>query len=161
GADSRDEHAAHAAARPWRHRCGDRDAADQPGGRTDPRADPRALPHPAVPQPPPASCCADRRGSGRDPDEHVDQVKEPLMEQMTLAGTELTAGRVVFGTMTFGAQVDEDEATRMVDVCREAGITMFDTSNNYAGGRSEEILGRIVKPFRDEVLISTKGGSHV
>ncbi len=83
------------------------------------------------------------------------------MEQMTLAGTELTAGRVVFGTMTFGAQVDEDEATRMVDVCREAGITMFDTSNNYAGGRSEEILGRIVKPFRDEVLISTKGGSHV
>src|SRR5690606_19868276 len=29
------------------------------------------------------------------------------------------------------------------------------------GGRSEEILGRIVKPFRDEVLISTKGGSHV
>lgn len=83
------------------------------------------------------------------------------MEQMTLAGTELTAGRVVFGTMTFGAQVDEDEATRMVDVCREAGVTMFDTSNNYAGGRSEEILGRIVKPFRDEVLISTKGGSHV
>lgn len=83
------------------------------------------------------------------------------MEQITLAGTDLSIGRVVFGTMTFGAQVDEAEATRMVQTCREAGITMFDTSNNYAGGASEEILGRIVKPFRDEVLISTKGGSHV
>lgn len=83
------------------------------------------------------------------------------MEQLELAGTGLTAGRIVFGTMTFGAQVDEAEATRMVATCRDAGITMFDTSNNYAGGASEEILGRIVKPFRDEVLISTKGGSHV
>ena len=38
---------------------------------------------------------------------------------------------------------------------------MFDTSNNYAGGASEEILGRIIKPFRDDVVISTKGGSRV
>lgn len=83
------------------------------------------------------------------------------MEQRTLAGTDLTVGRVVLGAMTFGAQVDEVEATRMVHACREAGITMFDTSNNYAGGTSEEILGRIVAPFRDEVVISTKGGSHV
>lgn len=83
------------------------------------------------------------------------------MEQIQLAGTDLTVGRVVFGTMTFGAQVDEAEASRMVQTCRDAGITMFDTSNNYAGGASEEILGRIVKPFRDEVVISTKGGSHV
>jgi aryl-alcohol dehydrogenase-like predicted oxidoreductase len=40
-------------------------------------------------------------------------------------------------------------------------VTMFDTSNNYAGGASEEILGRIVRPFREEVIVSTKGGSHV
>lgn len=83
------------------------------------------------------------------------------MEQIQLAGTDLTVGRVVFGTMTFGAQVDEAGASTMVQTCRDAGITMFDTSNNYAGGASEEILGRIVKPFRDEVVISTKGGSHV
>ena len=63
--------------------------------------------------------------------------------------------------MTFGEQVDAAEAARMVHTCREAGVTMFDTSNNYAGGASEEILGRIVRPFRDEVLVSTKGGSPV
>lgn len=83
------------------------------------------------------------------------------MEQLELAGTGLTTGRVVFGTMTFGAQVDEPEAERMVGLCRDAGVTMFDTSNNYAGGGSEEMLGRIIKPFRDEVLVTTKGGSHV
>ena len=63
--------------------------------------------------------------------------------------------------MTFGEQVDADEAARMVHTCREAGVTMFDTSNNYAGGASEEILGQIVRPFRDQVLVSTKGGSPV
>ena len=83
------------------------------------------------------------------------------MERHTLAGTDLAVSRVVLGTMTFGAQVDAAEAERMVAVSREAGITMFDTSNNYADGASEEILGRIVKPFRDEVTISTKVGSHV
>lgn len=83
------------------------------------------------------------------------------MEQVELAGTGMRTGRVVLGTMTFGAQVDEAAARRMVESCREAGITMFDTSNNYNQGRSEEILGKVVKPFRDEVLVSTKGGSTV
>src|SRR3954470_5348335 len=78
-----------------------------------------------------------------------------------VAGTDLEFGRVAFGAMTFGEQGDAAEAARMVHTCREAGVTMFDTSNNYAGGASEEILGRIVRPFRDEVLVSTKGGSLV
>src|SRR3954470_19365096 len=78
-----------------------------------------------------------------------------------VAGTDLEFGRVAFGAMTFGEQVDAAEAARMVHTCREAGVTMFDTSNNYAGGASEEILGRIVRPFRDEVLVCTKGGSPV
>jgi aryl-alcohol dehydrogenase-like predicted oxidoreductase len=78
-----------------------------------------------------------------------------------VAGTDLEFGRVVLGAMTFGGQVDEAEAARMVHACREAGVTMFDTSNNYASGASEEILGRIVRPFRDEVLVCTKGGSPV
>jgi aryl-alcohol dehydrogenase-like predicted oxidoreductase len=83
------------------------------------------------------------------------------VELRTLAGTDLAVSRVVLGTMTFGAQVDAAEAERMVAMARDAGITMFDTSNNYAGGVSEEILGKILKPVRDEVLISTKVGSHV
>jgi aryl-alcohol dehydrogenase-like predicted oxidoreductase len=78
-----------------------------------------------------------------------------------LAGTDLEVGRIVLGTMTFGAQVDAAEARQMVATAREAGVTMFDTSNNYNGGASEEILGRTVAPFRDEVQISTKVGSFV
>ena len=79
----------------------------------------------------------------------------------TLDGTDLTVGRIVFGAMTFGSQVDEPEAKRMVARAREAGVTMFDTSNNYNGGVSEEILGRVIKPIRGEVQITTKVGSFV
>lgn len=83
------------------------------------------------------------------------------MDTFTLAGTSTQASRIVFGAMTFGAQVDRPEAEEMVQTSRDAGITFFDTSNNYNDGRSEEILGAIVKPFREQVLISTKGGSTV
>ena len=69
-------------------------------------------------------------------------------------------GPAVFGTMTFGVQTDEAEARAMVEVCREAGTTMFDTANMYGEGRSEEILGRAVAPFRDEVLIASKVGNR-
>lgn len=78
-----------------------------------------------------------------------------------IPGTDLEVGRIVFGAMTFGAQVDEAEAHQMVGRAREAGVTMFDTSNNYNGGRSEEILGRTVASFRDEIQLTTKVGSTV
>jgi aryl-alcohol dehydrogenase-like predicted oxidoreductase len=79
----------------------------------------------------------------------------------TLDGTDLSVGRIVFGAMTFGSQVEEPEAHEMVATAREAGVTMFDTSNNYNGGLSEEILGRAIKPYRDEVQLTTKVGSFV
>ena len=69
-------------------------------------------------------------------------------------------GPAVFGTMTFGTQTPEAEARGMVELCREAGITMFDTANMYGDGLSEEILGRAVAPFRDDVLIATKVGNR-
>jgi len=72
---------------------------------------------------------------------------------------ELEVGRMVLGTMTFGEQLDAEESAAIVHRARELGVTMFDTANVYTGGRSEEILGRIVKPFRDEVQIATKVGS--
>lgn len=68
-------------------------------------------------------------------------------------------GPAVLGTMTFGEQTDEVAAARMVGVAREAGVRMFDTANSYVDGRSEELLGGIVAPFRDEVLIATKVGN--
>jgi aryl-alcohol dehydrogenase-like predicted oxidoreductase len=49
------------------------------------------------------------------------------------------------------------EATRLVDICLEAGLTMFDSADIYSGGAAEEILGQAIKGRRDQVLISTKG----
>ena len=70
-----------------------------------------------------------------------------------------------FGTMSFGGSggffgaigdTDARAATRMVDICLEAGLTLFDTADMYSDGASEEILGAAIKGRRDKVLISTK-----
>jgi aryl-alcohol dehydrogenase-like predicted oxidoreductase len=70
------------------------------------------------------------------------------------------------GTGTFGGggeffkawgQTDVAEATRLIDVCLEAGLTMFDTADVYSGGAAEEILGQAIKGRRDGVIVSTKG----
>jgi aryl-alcohol dehydrogenase-like predicted oxidoreductase len=71
-----------------------------------------------------------------------------------------------FGTGTFGGgneffkawgSSDVAEATRLVDVCLEARLTLFDSADIYSGGMAEEILGQAVKGRRDQALISTKG----
>lgn len=73
---------------------------------------------------------------------------------------------LTFGTGTFGGggeffkawgSSDVAEATRIVDICLDAGLTMFDSADIYSGGMAEEILGQAIKGRRDKVLISTKG----
>lgn len=70
-----------------------------------------------------------------------------------------------FGTATFGGQGDffkawgntqVEEATRLVDLCLDAGVNLFDTADVYSTGASEEILGKAIAGKRDKVLISTK-----
>src|SRR5580700_6123686 len=70
------------------------------------------------------------------------------------------------GTGTFGGgneffkawgASDVREATRLVDVCLEAGLTMFDSADIYSGGMAEDILGQTIKGRRDKVIVSTKG----
>lgn len=70
-----------------------------------------------------------------------------------------------FGTGTFGGKgqlfgawgnTSVDEARRMVDICLDAGLTMFDSADVYSGGMAESILGAAIKGRRDQVLISTK-----
>lgn len=70
---------------------------------------------------------------------------------------------LTFGTVTFGGSgprawgsTDVKGATRLVDVCLEHGLSMFDTADVYNQGKSEEILGAAIKGRRDRVLISTK-----
>lgn len=78
------------------------------------------------------------------------------MDARSIPGTDLKTAPLVLGTMTFGGQVDRDGAARMVEQCREAGVTMFDTANVYTEGESERILGEVVAPFRSEVLLASK-----
>jgi aryl-alcohol dehydrogenase-like predicted oxidoreductase len=70
-----------------------------------------------------------------------------------------------FGTGTFGGagrlfsawgDTDTAEARRLIDICLEAGLTMFDSADVYSGGAAEEILGAAIRGRRDQVLISTK-----
>ncbi|GAA0526254.1 aryl-alcohol dehydrogenase-like predicted oxidoreductase [Rhizomicrobium palustre] len=69
-------------------------------------------------------------------------------------GTGTFAGRGEF----FGAwgSTDVAEATRLIDICLEHGLTMFDSADGYSAGGAEEVLGAAVKGRRDKVLISTK-----
>jgi aryl-alcohol dehydrogenase-like predicted oxidoreductase len=60
------------------------------------------------------------------------------------------------GTMAFGGDADEKEAARMYRACREAGINFFDTADQYNKGRSEEVLGGLIRGEREALVIATK-----
>jgi aryl-alcohol dehydrogenase-like predicted oxidoreductase len=87
------------------------------------------------------------------------------MEYRQLGGSGLKVPALSFGTGTFGGgteffrawgETDVAEARRLVEICLEAGVNMFDTADIYSAGLSEEILGKAVEGRRDRVLISTK-----
>lgn len=65
------------------------------------------------------------------------------------------------GVMTFGDQVGRDEAERMLARARDAGITLFDTADSYHEGESEELLGDLMAPWPDDVVVASKVGRPV
>lgn len=88
------------------------------------------------------------------------------MEYRQLGGSGFKVPVLTLGTGTFGGGTeffkewgasDVAEASRLIDICLEAGLTMFDSADIYSDGLSEEILGQAIKGRRDQVLISTKG----
>lgn len=88
------------------------------------------------------------------------------MEYRQLGASGLMVPALSLGTGTFGGgneffkawgASDVAEARRLVDICLEAGLSMFDSADGYSNGMAEEILGQAVKGRRAEVLISTKG----
>ena len=87
------------------------------------------------------------------------------MEYRRVGDSDLTVSAISFGTATFGGstdfyrawgQTDVDEATRLVDVALDAGVTLFDSADSYSCGLAEEILGKAIAGRRDKLLISTK-----
>ncbi|HEY4326112.1 MAG TPA: aldo/keto reductase [Mucilaginibacter sp.] len=87
------------------------------------------------------------------------------MEYRQLGNSGLRIPVLSFGTATFGGgndffkawgSTDVEEATRMVNLCMDAGVNFFDTANVYSRGAAEEILGKAISGMRNKVLISTK-----
>ena len=80
------------------------------------------------------------------------------MEYRTLGRTGVQVSCLCFGAMSFGGDADEATSAAMFHRCREAGVNFFDTANSYSGGRSEEILGRLVaeSKCRDEIVLTSK-----
>jgi 1-deoxyxylulose-5-phosphate synthase len=83
------------------------------------------------------------------------------MEYRTLGSTNLKVSRIALGSMTFGSQVDEAEATALVDRSLQSGINFFDTANFYNKGMSERILGKALKGRRHQVILATKVGLNM
>lgn len=80
------------------------------------------------------------------------------MNETHVEGLELPLSPLVLGTMTFGDTVNAAAAASLVDAALDAGITVIDTANVYAGGSSEDILGSLIPKRRDSVLLATKAG---
>jgi aryl-alcohol dehydrogenase-like predicted oxidoreductase len=78
------------------------------------------------------------------------------VEYRVLGRTGVQVSRLCFGTMSFGGDADAAMSARMYRACREAGINFFDCADTYAKGRSEEILGELMRGHRDELVIATK-----
>jgi aryl-alcohol dehydrogenase-like predicted oxidoreductase len=88
------------------------------------------------------------------------------MEYRPLGGSGFKVPVLSLGTGTFGGTgeffnawgaSDVAHAARLVDICLEAGLTMFDSADVYSGGQAEEILGQAIKGRRHQVILSTKG----
>jgi aryl-alcohol dehydrogenase-like predicted oxidoreductase len=87
------------------------------------------------------------------------------MEYRLLGRSGLKVSALSFGAATFGGgneffrawgETQVDEACRMIDLCVDSGVNLFDTANGYSDGLAEEILGKALQGKRDQVLISTK-----
>jgi aryl-alcohol dehydrogenase-like predicted oxidoreductase len=73
-----------------------------------------------------------------------------------LGRTGVKVSTIAYGTMSFGGDADEAASRALFEACRTAGVNHFDCADLYAGGRSEEILGRLIKDCREEVIITSK-----
>lgn len=87
------------------------------------------------------------------------------MEYRRVGDSGLVVSELSFGAATFGGvgeffgawgATDVNAARSIVDLCLDAGITLFDTADVYSDGASEEILGAALRGRRDGALISTK-----
>jgi aryl-alcohol dehydrogenase-like predicted oxidoreductase len=78
------------------------------------------------------------------------------MKHKVLGRTGVKVSELCMGTMSFGGDADEAMSGQMYQACRDAGINFFDCADNYSKGKAEEILGRLMRGHREEIIITTK-----
>lgn len=92
------------------------------------------------------------------------------MKYTTLGNTGVPVSRLGFGAMTFAAEpgavpaiykTGYEQASELIAAALDKGVNFFDTADGYAGGQSEEIIGKALAPKRDKVILSTKIGFRV
>jgi len=78
------------------------------------------------------------------------------MEYIFLGKTGVKVSQLCFGTMSFGGDADEKTSRDMFNFCRDKGINFFDCANVYQHGLAEEILGKLIKDCREQIVITSK-----
>ncbi len=78
------------------------------------------------------------------------------MEYRFLGKTGVQVSILTLGTMTFGKEADESKSIKIMKKALDTGLNSFDTANIYTGGKSEEIVGRFIQPFRDTIFLASK-----
>ena len=80
------------------------------------------------------------------------------MKYRRMGRTGLMVSEICLGTMTFGNQIDESEAAKLVKWALDAGINFVDTADQYVNGLTEEIVGKALRGVRHDVVLATKVG---
>jgi aryl-alcohol dehydrogenase-like predicted oxidoreductase len=78
------------------------------------------------------------------------------MNYKILGRTGVHVSQLCYGTMSFGGDADEAASGEMFKATRDAGINFYDTADQYNKGKSEEILGKLMKGSREDLVIATK-----
>src|ERR1700761_3585150 len=97
---------------------------------------------------------------------HPGEWRSSIMDYRRVGASGLRVPALSFGTGTFGGEgdffkawgsTDVEGASRLIDICLDHGVTMFDSADVYSAGKAEEILGAAIKGKRDRLLISSNG----
>ena len=78
------------------------------------------------------------------------------MNYKVLGRTGVQVSQLCFGTMPFGGDADEAASAEMFKAVRDLGVNFFDTADQYSKGKSEEILGKLIRGSREDLVIATK-----
>jgi len=82
------------------------------------------------------------------------------MEFRYLGDSGLRVSAICLGTMDFGAGMNAGTAAKVLDLARDRQVNFIDCADAYSGGKAEQIVGKLIKPDRDDWVLATKVGQQ-